>query len=227
MGKIFDDAIRLQKAIVANIPTVLFLNDIPSLEVGAVIVDERKAVEEITQYVISLGHKNILYLDGYRRYTERYNDYINQERYAGFTDAIKKAGIDLNMTKYAEFAPEYYQLEDLGPLEKLLIGRNRPSAVVSFHDRIAVWLLSRLERAGVSVPEYLSVTGFDNIEELDYVHPKLTTVHNPFDRVAQEVITLLTEGIESGKQPRRKVSLLAETIIRDSCAENISKVINT
>jgi DNA-binding LacI/PurR family transcriptional regulator len=207
----------LQSAIAAGIPTVLMLNDLPGLEVGAVLVEERKAVAAMTRYVLSLGHERIAYLDGFRRYTERYNDYINRERFAGFSEAVASAGLDPGAMRTAEFDPAYYGRDDLGPLSGLFSGKEAPSAAVCFHDRIAVWLLSRLETSGIKVPERLSLTGFDDIEELQSIKPALTTLRNPFRRVAQEVIRLLVEGIEAGEQPRKRVFLEAEPVIRESC----------
>lgn len=207
----------LERVIAAGIPTVLMLNDLPGLGAGAVLVEERKALAAMTSYVLSLGHRRLAYIDGYRRYTASYNDYINRERYGGFEDAVDRAGLDPGSMLKAEFAPDYYLSEDLGPLRGIFSGYDAPRAAICFHDRIAVWLLSRLERAGIAVPGGLSVTGFDDIEELQHIKPALTTMRNPFSRVAQEVIRLLIGGIEAGRQPSERVLLEAESVIRASC----------
>jgi LacI family transcriptional regulator len=207
----------LKRLLAAGIPTVLMLNDLPSLEVGAVLVEERRAIAAITRHVLSLGHRRIAYIDGFRRYTDRYNDYINRERYAGFVEAIQEAGLDPSAMSHAEFEPDYYRCEDLGTLAGLFSGPGAASAAVCFHDRIAVWLLSRLERAGIEVPRDISITGFDDIEELELIKPSLTTLRNPFGRVAQEVIRLLIAGIEGGKQPQERILLETELVIRESC----------
>jgi LacI family transcriptional regulator len=214
---------QLQRVIDARIPTILMLNDLPGLDVGAVLVEERKSIAAMTRYILSLGHRRIAYIDGFRRYTERYNDYINRERFAGFSEAIEEAGLDPSAMRKAEFAPDYYGLEELGPLAGLFSGSEGASAAVCFHDRIAVWLLSRLERAGISVPRDLSITGFDDIEELQLIKPALTTMRNPFGRVADEVIRLLIEGIEGGRQSHERILLDATPVIRDSCIRQIGE----
>jgi LacI family transcriptional regulator len=208
----------LKRIMDAGIPVVILLNNLDISEADSVLLNEKKSFASITRYVLSLGHRRILYLDGYRRYTERYNDHINRERYTGVLEAFEEAGLDPAATlSTKEFDPLFYGSGDMKPLEDYFSGFRRPSAVICFHDRIAIWLLVRLERAGFRVPEDFSLTGFDDIEELQNLKPGLTTLRNPLSAVAHEALRLLLEQIGIGKKPGTRIILETELIIRDSC----------
>jgi DNA-binding LacI/PurR family transcriptional regulator len=205
----------LKRVIDMGIPLVIVLNNVP-VEASAVLLDERKAFASITRHVLSQNHRNILYLDGYRKYTDRYNDYINRERYAGFMQALDEYGLGRESVSVREFEPRYYDLEDLGPLEEYF-SRRKTSAVICFHDRIAIWLMMRLQRAGFRLPDDVSITGFDDILELQYIKPRLTTLRNPFPLVAHRAIQLLLEQI-GGNRGTSRLILDTELIIRESCS---------
>ena len=204
----------LERMTNAGIPLVIVLNNLP-LEANKVLLDERKAFASVTRYVLSQNHRNILYLDGYRKYTDRYNDYINRERYAGIVEALDAYGIDPASVPAVEFDPSYYDLENLDLLEGYFSPK-RVSAVICFHDRIAVWLMMRLQRAGLSIPDDISVTGFDDIGELQNIKPGLTTLRNPLSQVAHGAIQLLLEQIK-GKTAFSRLVFDTELIIRESC----------
>ena len=204
----------LKRIIKAGIPMVIILNDLP-VKTNSVLVAEQSSFADITRYVLSLNHRNILYLDGYRKYTKHYNDYINRERYAGINLALSEYGVDPSSIPVVEFDPGYYELDNLGPLESYFT-KKKTSAVICFHDRIAVWLMMRLQKAGFRIPKDISITGFDDIMELQNIRPGLTTIRNPFSRVAHEAIQLLLSQIE-GKELISKKVLNTELIIRESC----------
>ena len=204
----------LKRIIKAGIPLVVILNSLP-VKASSVLLDERNSFAAIARYVLSLNHKKILYLDGYRKYTERYNDYINRERYAGIMLALEEYGVDPASIPVVEFDPQFYDLDNLGPLEQYFTKKGT-SAVICFHDRIAVWLMMRLEHAGFRIPKDISVTGFDDVMELQNIKPGLTTLRNPFSQVAHEAIQNLLEQIE-GKPVKSRIVLNADLIIRESC----------
>jgi LacI family transcriptional regulator len=208
----------LERIIDAGIPTVILLNTLPVSGADSVLLDEKNAFASLTRYVLSLGHRRILYLDGYRRYTRRYNDHINRERYTGVLEAFRETGLDpAAALSTLEFDPLFYGSGDMKPLETCFSGRRRPSAVICFHDRIAVWLMIRLGRAGFRVPEDISLTGFDDIEELQDLKPGLTTLRNPLSAVAHGALRLLLEQLGTGKKPGICITLETELIIRESC----------
>jgi DNA-binding LacI/PurR family transcriptional regulator len=209
----------LKRIVDAGIPTVILLNNLAVPGTDSVLLDEKNAFVSLTRYVLSLGHRRILYLDGYRRYTKRYNDHINRERYTGVLEAFQEAGLGPAALSTMEFDPLFYGSGDMKPLEPCFSGGRRPSAVICFHDRIAVWLMVRLEREGFRVPKDISLTGFDDIAELQDLKPGLTTLRNPLSAVAHGALQLLLEQIGTGRKPGIRITLETELIIRESCRQ--------
>jgi LacI family transcriptional regulator len=208
---------ELNKLIAAGIPVVLLMNDLPGLNTASVLLDERESFAQITRYVFSLGHRDIIYLDGYRHYTSRYNDWINRERYAGFRKALHEYGIDTSRINVVEFLPDFYTYSNLGPLSRYFTGTKRPSAAICFHDRMAIWLMTRLAREGISVPADISVTGYDDVAILEDIRPSLTTLHNPYSRLAQTLIHILLAKIEQNDRENSRIVLNADLVVRESC----------
>jgi LacI family transcriptional regulator len=212
------DTTALERVLAAGIPTVLILNDLPEVQTNAVTVNEYGAIQGIVNYLVGLGHRNIAYIDGYRRYSKKYNDYVNKERFRAFSDTLAAYSIPFGEQNYVEFLPEYYQQGDARVVSRVFRGSDPATAVVCFHDRIAIWLQTRLIREGLKVPEDVSITGFDDIDELSDVIPGITTVRNPFARIAEAAVKILIDEIKQGRSTRKKLELETSLVIRQSCA---------
>jgi LacI family transcriptional regulator len=210
------DPTAVERILEKRIPLVLMMNDLPSVETNVVTIDEYGAFLAMTEYLIGLGHRDIAYIDGYKRYTAKYNDHINRERFRGFTDALAKHGLGFDGNHYAEFLPAYYEQKDSSSISGLFSGPNPATAAMCFHDRIAVWLQVRLIRDGFGVPDDVSVTGFDDMAELSDIVPGITTIRNPFAEIAAKTVEMLVGDIENGTMSANKVRLGTELIIRQS-----------
>ncbi len=70
---------------------------------------------------------------------------------------------------------------------------------------------------GFSIPDDISIIGFDDIPQASFVYPKLTTVRQPLEQMGQVAVKLLLEQIEDQSRPPQRVVLATQLIIRDSC----------
>ena len=77
-------------------------------------------------------------------------------------------------------------------------------------------MLSGFYRRGVSVPEDISVIGFDGLEETEYTTPGLTTVRQPISMKGELAVDLLIENIENPKMERMDKVLQVELVERGS-----------
>ncbi|CAM5464783.1 HTH-type transcriptional repressor CytR OS=Afipia felis OX=1035 GN=cytR PE=4 SV=1 [Afipia felis] len=68
-------------------------------------------------------------------------------------------------------------------MRKLMQDPNPPTAVICGHDIIAVGALTACHKLGISVPNEVSVTGFEDLEITQHLQPALTTVHFPADKL--------------------------------------------
>ena len=100
---------------------------------------------------------------------------------------------------------------------ELLSLAHPPTAVVCANDLSALGLIAQAQRLGVSVPERLSVAGFDDIRLGTYVRPSLTTVRTTPRELGQEAGRLLIDLVESGQAADVRVAD-AELVVRDSTA---------
>ncbi len=197
----------IERAIAAEKPVVLLLNDLPLQEASAVLVNERGGMETVVQHLIDAGHQQIAYIDGYVHYSGSYNDFINRERLRAFYETLERNHVPVDHGSILEFRPELYTKTEPAFLSRLFESPDPPSAIVCFHDRIAIWLVQALRDIGLRVPQDVSVTGFDDIRELQYITPRLTTYRVPIRDVASEALRILFQQLEQPSSIRQRVVL--------------------
>jgi DNA-binding LacI/PurR family transcriptional regulator len=168
---------------------IVFVNGATNtLDVPSVGVDERAAGEFATQHLISLGHTRIGFVAGPEHYLP------TQLKAAGRATALAAAGIrDDFLIAYAEFG-----LEGGGRgLAELLERPDPPTAVLCSSDVMAIGVLHEAARRGLTVPDDLSVVGFDGIEATKWSVPELTTIEQPIDLIAERAVDTLQRLIAS------------------------------
>lgn len=99
---------------------------------------------------------------------------------------------------------------------QLLAGADRPDAIVCENDLIALGVLQALIGRGVVVPDEIAVTGFDGIVFTDLVSPRLTTVVQPVDAMADLIATRLLARIGGDESPSRHHRLQGALRVRES-----------
>jgi DNA-binding LacI/PurR family transcriptional regulator len=168
---------------------IVFVNGATNtLDVPSVGVDERAAGEFATQHLISLGHTRIGFVAGPEHYLP------TQLKAAGRATALAAAGIrDDFLVAYADFG-----LEGGGrALAELLERPDPPTAVLCSSDVMAIGVLHEAARRGLTVPDDLSVVGFDGIEATKWSVPELTTIEQPIDLIAERAVDTLQRLIAS------------------------------
>ncbi len=142
-------------------------------------VDGAAAARLLGAHLGSLGHRQVAYLDfAASRWSA--------ERRQGLSRALKAAGGSLQV--HAVRAPQAEAGEALAAQVLLQPAARRPTAVVGYNDLIAVGFMHEAQRLGFSVPQQLSVAGFDDIELAAHVVPALTTV--AMHRVEQGAVAM-------------------------------------
>ena len=96
----------------------------------------------------------------------------------------------------------------------------RPTAIVSYNDMLAIGALKGLQQSGVRVPEEISVTGFDNIVFSAYTNPPLTTFDQPKRFIGAEAARLLLDLLKSPdpEQQHNVRMLKGNLLVRSSTA---------
>ncbi|MCX7283242.1 MAG: substrate-binding domain-containing protein, partial [Novosphingobium sp.] len=94
--------------------------------------------------------------------------------------------------------------------EKLLAATPRPSAIFASNDEMAAGVLHAVRKQGLSVPEDLSIIGFDDTAIAAHIWPPLTTVRWPIQAMAKAAAIKLIDPAEARRQPSRFLSDLIE-----------------
>lgn len=151
------------REIAAAVPNLVCINRVlrdPPL--AAVVVDFRAGMRAICNHLLELGHRRVAYLQGPR------HAWSERERQRSLRAAARR-GLDVVQVPCGSTTIDGYGATDAAL-------RGEPSAIIAFSDYVAFGVLSRLTELGVSVPDDVSVTGFDDIPLSGVLSPRLTTV---------------------------------------------------
>lgn len=190
-------------------PVVLVDEKLPGFDLPCVVSENRRGAREIAAHVTSLGHERLAILSGPDEL------WTADQRLSGYREAIAAAGLDPDTVPVL---PGDYQMSSGERLAAEVLDRpptERPTAVICANDMMAIGVLTYCRRAGLRVPEDVSVVGFDDLPFACLLTPGLTTVRQPArDMGAQATKLLLSmvDGASPEPPPPSPVSLK----IRDS-----------
>jgi DNA-binding LacI/PurR family transcriptional regulator len=91
-----------------------------------------------------------------------------------------------------------------------------PTAIFALNDNLAFGVLRAAAHRGISVPDELSVVGFDDLETASLVTPMLTTVHQPLVEMGAYAAQVLLRWIEGDAPPAMHIQLPTELVVRES-----------
>jgi len=212
----------------SDTPLVLFDRIPPGYRGSAVVIDNTEAAYRATQYLISLGHRDLAFIAG------RLDLSTGSDRADGFRKALEDAHLPLR--------GEYFKRGDFRPASgyqnglELLKLHEPPTAILCSNGPMTLGLLRAMQELGVQCPENVSVIGFDEPVPDSYgfsvgtlLHPELTVIAQPGYSVghqaAQTLLGILSESPDQGSHnasdpdlQNAVVTLKAELRIRNSVA---------
>jgi len=194
-----------------NVPCVLIDRDVQSFECSKVFSDNSLGGYLGMKYLLDLGHRDIRIVAPFEF------AHPVQHRIRGIRQALEEYGIEEH--------PDMFMTSDDPSFDmginagKHIAGLSpRPTAIFALTDVTAVGILHGLSQMGLSVPDDMSVMGYDGIPLSGYVMPTLTTVAQPINDMGIQAVKLLLAHIDSpGLKPDRVV-LANKIIIRESTA---------
>jgi LacI family transcriptional regulator len=202
----FDDCI--DEILNNKIPIVLLDRSRDDEKFSRVSIDNEKAGYIATKHLIELSHENIGCITG--------PDYImgSRDRLKGYKSALKEAGLAINQ---AFIKTGDYQMEGGYLAAKELLKENRVTAIFAFNDLMAFGVYQAAQEFGLTIPDDLSVVGFDNIKYNQLLQPKLTTIEQPTYRMGQLATEILLNQIKNNKNNQiDSIYLEPNLIIRGS-----------
>ncbi|MCP0887034.1 GntR family transcriptional regulator [Ligilactobacillus sp. WILCCON 0076] len=153
-----------------NIPA-LFLNaEYPELTFPSITNADSEAEKEVVQYLLDLGHEKILGIF-------QTSDLQGVYRMQGFIAAYQEYRADSSKSNIIMYRSSDDIKTIIEKMELYLKSTNRPTAIVCYHDKIAIKIMDYLKNTGYSIPGDISIVGFDNYELSKYLTPTLTTLN--------------------------------------------------
>jgi LacI family transcriptional regulator len=177
-------------------------------DISSVKVDNGLGARQVVDYLVEKGHTKIAHIAGPS------GDLNALERKSGFIDAIRLAGLKIeeNPIKVGD-----WQIESGRKLASQLMEEDDEiTAIFCANDHMAVGALQALRCSGISVPNEVSVLGFDDTEICEIVIPRLSSVKQSLDKVGRISAKGLVAQIKERKPSISHVKLDPELVIRDS-----------
>ncbi len=163
----------------------------------ASVGDDRLGGYLATRHLLDLGHRRIGLIAG--------PGYASSARgrVEGYRQAMVEAGIDVDPAWVVEST---FGIDSGADATRTLMRLDlRPTAVFAVNDNTAIGALSAFENLGLSVPEDVSLIGYNDIPIVSHLPTPLTSMRVPFDQIASAALELLISGPQ-GKQDRIRVA---------------------
>jgi len=179
----------------------------PCVEIGStwgpyqVHQDTVRAVKDIVEYLVSIGHRRIGHWKGPKE------NYAAGIRAATFRAAMNEAGIAEDASPIVS-SPDQFM--------RVILRKDRPTAFFAYMDAVAITALDLIHDAGLTVPGDISLVGYDNDLRATTARPALTTVQNPMAGMAEAAVKMLVAQMHGEDVPSKMVLVPAPLVIRGS-----------
>lgn len=190
-------------------PMVTVLERLRDNDVPVVRIDHRSASAEVTKHLIDLGHHRIAHIAGTP------NAASSAHRISGYKDALASAGLPFDPALVVE--GNFSMQSGADAMERLLELESPPTGVFAGNDEMAFGAVKTARSRGLSVPEDLSMVGFDDQTTAAFYNPPLTTIHTPCRELGRRSTQELIEQI-AGREVTSEILLPTKLIVRDSTA---------
>lgn len=177
-----------------------------------VAVDQRAGIQAVVDHLDQLGRRDLAFVSAEPR------DSTARERAKAFADAAAATGCNVHSTRFGAYTVEWGR----AAATELVGAGELPTAIVCGNDLIALGVLAVLAEHGVEVPGTVAVTGYDDIGFATLTRPKLTTVRQPIDELADAAVERLLRAGSGADGPSMQLFAPA-LIVRDSTVARASR----
>ena len=184
-----------------NLPCVLVTSsaaDLPFPNLSSVTSDDTLAAAMAIEGLLELGHRNVAVIGGHRDYSE-----TARLRYQGCVQAFRAGKVPFAERQYETAR---FTFDGGYRAAKVLLERNpEMTALFAMSDVMALGAIRALTDAGKRVPEDISVIGFDGLQIGEYTLPRLSTVAQSVEQLAEQSMWLLLKSIEKDAAAKHEV----------------------
>ncbi|WP_019636800.1 LacI family DNA-binding transcriptional regulator [Paenibacillus fonticola] len=202
----------------SGLPMVLVDHEDPLIPSDTIFANNVDGMYRMVNYLIGLGHRELYFL-GNVNFSRSF-----QDRWLGFRSALEEN--DLGVQPHKDGMLLLDSIETGGfdeALENWLLTRKQtkslPTALVCANDLIAIHTVRILQKLGLRVPEEVSVTGFDNIDDAARAEPQITTVNVAKEQLGRRAVTKLLDRLADSNRAVEKWLISAELLYRHSASK--------
>lgn len=192
-----------------NIPYLMINQYYSELNPPYIMLDDEQGGYLATEHLLSLGHKKIIGLF-------KSDDLQGINRMRGFIKAIRLSNIPSSPEMIISYTTEEKYNQLLKRIKDIFTNKERPTAIVCYNDELAIQLIHSLRAIGLSVPDDISVVGFDDSFLAVATDIKLTTVKHPQTEMGIEAAKWIVSTIENKGTNSPTQIFKPELIIRES-----------
>ena len=174
---------------------------------SSVYCDDEKAAFQMTEYLISQGHKKIGFVEGHP------NHGASKKRLCGFEKALEKNKITIPQDYIQKGFFDHESGMNAG--RAILQLDDKPSVIFASNDDMAAGVIHAANSLEIKVPQELSVVGFDDSPVSTQLWPPLTTIKQPIEAMAHRASDLLLDSLKGVKNEETH-SFDCELIMRRS-----------
>lgn len=189
----------------SGFPYLVFNRSLDERPFNCIVMNDREAARDAVAYLYQLGHRAIAHLPGSAKMA------LGRDRQAGYCEAMRQRGLTPWLLDGG-----WLSGEGEAATTALLAAGPLPTAILAASDATATGAIRVLRRAGLRVPEDISIVGFANLPGSDMVDPPLTTMGYDRRRMGELIIQALS-GLIQGGPPPGKIVVPAQFIERQSC----------
>lgn len=190
-----------------DVPLV-FIDSAPERPgISVLKIDYQHGIRQSVQHLAALGHRKIGFVSGPMRL------HSAQSRLDAFTRSLSECGIVAN--SQCVFEGDHTVEGGIRATERLLAEKEVPTALMCSNDMTAIGALHAMHRAGLSVPQDLSIVGFDDIHMAQVMIPPLTSIQMSRVDLARAAVTALRALVE-GEAAKREYKIDTSLVVRES-----------
>lgn len=208
MSQSDNDTSFVTKVVSQNIPLVVVNRKIDDEQIVNVVADDAVGTSKAIDYAIESGHTEIGYIGGIPSFRS------SEERKLGLIESLTRHNICINQNYF--FNGDYSIQSGFNEMKKILLLHSKPTLVFCANDDMAIGAIRAVNSIGLSVPEDISIIGFDDSLFVSYLNPPLTTVHKPVVSICKKGTQLLLDLINGDAPEQRVFELKTSLKIRHS-----------
>ncbi len=187
-------------------------------EISEVSSDNYSGGKQATEYLLQLNHRNIGFIGGPKNWPSA------DDRLAGYQDALEKHHIPFRSEMI--FQGDLRFESGIAAIEYFLTLSDWPTAIFSANDQMAFGALSKARSMNISIPEDISLIGFDDIPFYSLYNTKLTTMRQDIQALCDNAFDILMKKInnEIDEEEEQKVVIPTKLKIGETCRKLIGPI---